>query len=178
MPYKAYRDINKTLEIRACDTTIEDTKKTFYCSTKDCKALMTLVNGGDSERAHFRRRSSSPKHSSIFCSADGNFASTEYDEYQFNFDDISTKLIDPPSKPKRKVGKGTTTLTGGGGKSQYLQFIKSTVCVANMIHIIITRLMIFLLMKEILLDIEMESKEIKLFNAHLTTSLKMSLHIK
>ncbi|GIN90402.1 hypothetical protein J6TS1_27800 [Siminovitchia terrae] len=116
MPYKAYRDINKTLEIRACDTTIEDTKKTFYCSTKDCKALMTLVNGGDSERAHFRRRSSSPKHSSIFCSADGNFASTEYDESQFNFDDISTKLIDPPSKPKRKVGKGTATLTGGGGK--------------------------------------------------------------
>lgn len=77
---------------------------------------MTLVSGGDPERAYFRRRSRSPEHISAFCTADGNFDSTEYIESQFNFNGISEKLINPPTKSKRKVGKGAGTLTGGGGK--------------------------------------------------------------
>lgn len=113
MPYKAYRDVDKTLEIRACDTTINDVDKIFYCHTKNCKAEMSLVSGGDSERAHFRRRSSSPNHTSIFCTADGIFDPTKYNESQFNFNDITDKLINSINKSKRNVGKGTRTLTCG-----------------------------------------------------------------
>lgn len=116
MPYKAYRDINKTLEIKAHDTTIVDVGKIFYCHTKDCKAEMSLVSGGDPERAHFRRRSSGPKHASVFCTADGIFDPTKYNESKFNFNDISDKLINPISSSRRKVGKGTRALTGGGGE--------------------------------------------------------------
>ncbi|MDR2546814.1 MAG: hypothetical protein LBC96_04785 [Lachnospiraceae bacterium] len=121
MPYKAYRDSSKTKEIKTCDTTIIDKGKTFYCHTQGCKAVMTLVNSGDSERAHFRRISSSPNHSSIFCSADGYFDPTEYDEAMFDFNVIFRKLMNPsdsPSNNDKKVGKDTNPIIGGGGKKQ------------------------------------------------------------
>lgn len=116
MPYKAYRDINKTLIVRACDTTIDNVDKKFYCSTKDCQALMTLIHAGDSERAYFRRIPSSLEHSSAFCAVDGYFDPTKYNESQFNFDFISNKLINSLNKSNEKVANKNKTLTGGGGK--------------------------------------------------------------
>lgn len=116
MPYKAYRDVNKTQEIESSKTTLADVGKQFYCKTENCKALMSLVNGGDSERAFFRRKTNSPAHISNFCSADGNFDPTEYEETKFNPDDIFAKIINPANKAGVKTGKGTATATGGGGK--------------------------------------------------------------
>lgn len=116
MPYKAYRDIEKTKEIKACETTIDDVGEKFYCSTIGCRALMTLVNGGNPEHAYFRRISSSPRHSSIFCSADGHFDPTKYDESTFKWEDVFAKLLHPANASKSKVGKGRATITGGGGR--------------------------------------------------------------
>lgn len=84
IPYEAYRDREK--KIKAKDTTIEETKREFYCKTPECKAVMILVSAANSEKAYFRRKPSGDKHISIFCSAYGNFDTTEYDEKTFDFE--------------------------------------------------------------------------------------------
>ncbi len=116
MPYEAYRDIVKSQIIKAKDASIKDTKSEFYCKTPGCKAVMTLVNGANSEKAYFRRKSSGYKHISIFCSADGNFDSTEYDEKSFDFEKVAEKLLKGSSEPDQTGSSGGGVITGGGGK--------------------------------------------------------------
>lgn len=116
MPYIAYRDVAKTCEIRAKDTTIADTKCVFYCKTHGCNAHMTLVNGANSERAYFRRMPSGAQHSSVFCSADGSFDPTNYEESQFDFGDLFENLMNvsgESNRPRKTSGK---VVTGGGGE--------------------------------------------------------------
>lgn len=116
MPYKAYRDVNKTKEIESSKTTLADVGGQFYCKNENCKALMSVVNGGDSERAFFRRKANGPAHISNFCSADGYFDPTEYEESKFHPDNIFEKIINPANNTGANIRKGTTTATGGGGK--------------------------------------------------------------
>lgn len=116
MPYEAYRDRAKSQIVEARNTTIEDTRGDFYCKTPGCKAVMTLVSGANSEKAYFRRKPSGDKHISIFCSADGNFDSTQYDESSFDFDQVSENLLKVSSKSKPNSGTGGGVITGGGGK--------------------------------------------------------------
>ena len=116
VPYIAYRDKNKTREIKAKDATIADANKRFYCKTPNCKACMTLVNVADSNRAHFRRIPSGPSHSSIFCSADGIFDPTEYDEVKFDFDKVADKTMNTNDSHSKSATTDREIITGGGGK--------------------------------------------------------------
>ncbi len=118
MPYKAYRDVNKTQLIEASKTTLADYGKEFYCKTQGCPARMSIIHADNPERAFFRAKTGgkNPKHTSIFCSADGVFDPTDYDETQFEPTDIFGKLLVPSSEKRKTVGNGNTTVTGGGGK--------------------------------------------------------------
>lgn len=118
MPYKAYRDVNKTQAVKSSNTNLSDHGKEFYCKTKGCPACMSIVHAGNPDRAFFRLKTGGKnlEHTSIFCSADGMFDPTEYDETQFKPNDIFENLLAPPGEKKKAIGDGNTTVTGGGGK--------------------------------------------------------------
>lgn len=116
MPYEAFKDRKKKQKIKAKDATIEDTKREFYCKTPECKAVMTLVSAANSEKAYFRRKPSGDKHISIFCSADGNFDTTEYDEKTFDFEKVAENLLKEASGTNQPGSTGGGVITGGGGK--------------------------------------------------------------
>ena len=127
MPYKAYRDIDKEVLIKAKEVSIGDINETFFCHTKECPALMTLVNGANAEKAHFRRLPSRAKHTSLLCSADGVFDPTIYDEKKFDLESIIEKIMQPTNEKNQIIGTGTGTIMGGGGKkaiSTVLQIYK------------------------------------------------------
>jgi len=117
MPYEAYRDKAKTQKINAQNTTIEDIKKEFFCKTSGCQAVMTLVNGA-SDNAYFRRKPKSAKHISVFCSADGNFDPTQYDENSFDFKKVAEGLMKVLAFSNCHSGEATggKVITGGGGR--------------------------------------------------------------
>ena len=116
MPYIAYRDVAKTRKIKAKDTTIADNTCTFYCKTHGCNARMTLVNGADAERAYFRRIPSGAQHISVFCSADGSFDPTNYEEKKFDFNALFANLKNASSESNRPSKTTGIAVTGGGGK--------------------------------------------------------------
>lgn len=55
-------------------------------------------------------------HISIFCSADGNFDSTEYDEKRFDFEKAAENLLKEASESNPTVSTNRGVITGGGGK--------------------------------------------------------------
>lgn len=115
MPYCAYRDAQKKYLVKASGVTIADKDKIFYCKTAGCKAQLKIVNVADSNRAFFRRLSRKEEHSSILCSADGNFDLTKYSESEFDFDVISSNLMSSSTILSGAVGTGNKSVSGGGG---------------------------------------------------------------
>ncbi|WP_100065885.1 hypothetical protein [Miniphocaeibacter massiliensis] len=116
MPYKAYKDTEKTQLIYAKDATIQDVGKIFYCSTPNCPASMSIVSAASSERAYFRTLKKSKKHINQFCVADGAFNPIKYKESSFNFDDVSKKLMIASTSSSKNIGKGNSIVSGGGGE--------------------------------------------------------------
>lgn len=115
MAYKAYLDKEKKIILKAKDAAINHINQTFYCKTPGCKTCMTLVDAAHPESAYFRKLPSSPDHLSIFCSADGIFDSTKYDEEKFDFDNLADKIMSVIND-KRVHESGSTEAHGGGGK--------------------------------------------------------------
>ena len=115
MAYEAYLDKEKRFKLQAKDASINHVNRIFYCKTPGCKTCMTLVDAAHPERAYFRKLPNSPEHSSVFCSADGNFDPTKYEEKKFNFEDLADKIM-RGSESKNTRGSGNTEKHGGGGK--------------------------------------------------------------
>lgn len=115
MAYEAYLDKEKKIILKAKDAAINHINKTFYCKTPGCKTCMTLVDAANPEHAYFRKIPSSPDHISIFCSADGVFKLTEYEENKFNFEDLADKIMSGPND-KRVHRSGNREVRGGGEK--------------------------------------------------------------
>ena len=115
MSYEAYLDQNKRKIMKARDAAINQINQKFYCKTLGCNACMTLVDAANPDSAYFRRLPSSPKLSSIFCSADGIFNPTEYEEKKFNFENLADKII-KESENANIRGVGNSEVHGGGGK--------------------------------------------------------------
>lgn len=115
MAYEAYLDKEKKIILKAKDAAINHINKTFYCKTPGCKTCMTLVDAANPESAYFRKLPSSPDHLSIFCSADGIFNPTKYEEKKFDFEDLADKIMSEIHS-KNTHGLGSTEVHGGGGK--------------------------------------------------------------
>ena len=115
MAYEAYLDKEKKILLKAKDAAINHINKSFYCKTPGCKTCMTLVDAANPESAYFRKLPSSPKHLSIFCSADGIFNPTQYEEKKFDFEDLADKIMSE-NRSKDIHGLGSTEVHAGGGK--------------------------------------------------------------
>ncbi len=115
MAYEAYLDKEKRNILKAKDAAISHINQTFYCKTEGCKTCMTLVDAANPESAYFRKLPSSPEHVSIFCSADGIFNPTKYEEKKFNFEDLADKIMSGISS-KSISGTGSKETQVGGGK--------------------------------------------------------------
>mgnify|MGYP000805771000 FL=1 len=76
---------------------------------------MTLVDASHPESAYFRRLPNSPEHASIFCSADGNFNPTEYEEKKFDFEYLAEKIMKEHDR-KKSYRLKNIVINGGGGK--------------------------------------------------------------
>ena len=115
MAYEAYLDKEKKFILKAKDAAINHISQTFYCKTLGCKACMTLVDASHPESAYFRRLPNSPEHASIFCSADGNFNPTEYEEKKFDFEYLAEKIMKEHDR-KKSYRLKNIVINGGGGK--------------------------------------------------------------
>ena len=115
MAYEAYLDKEKKFILKAKDAAINHISQTFYCKTLGCKACMTLVDASHPESAYFRRLPKSPEHASIFCSADGNFNPTEYEEKKFDFEYLAEKIMKEHDR-KKSYRLKNIVINGGGGK--------------------------------------------------------------
>lgn len=117
MPYEARRYSSSGPIIKARDCKITEIHNQFYCKTPGCRAIMSLVNTGNIEEAYFRRKPSSPYHTSADCVRCGIvFDKTKYDETKFVKNEAFDWLFSPPAET-HKGTTGTKKGTKGGGKS-------------------------------------------------------------
>lgn len=118
MPDKAHKDSKTGDIVKACDCTISDLNKRFYCIVEGCNAFMSLVSATSNHDAYFRRLKTSPKHISAKCvRCSMIFDSSKYDESRFDRNSAFDWMFTPPKTKRGNTGTRTGHCGGGSHNS-------------------------------------------------------------